>query len=892
MLTQLKRGVFCAITVGLVAGPPAASRAATFLLGPSTISNLYAGDLTLQIGGLTNGETVLVERFLDLNSNGTVDSGEPMVQSFCLTDGQVARIGGVRNPNVPGDNDLSVNGQITGTVNFPSGAEFTRGSGQQIFRVSSPSGRFAAAQQTLTVTQSVYVQQITGTVTSGGTPLPYAIAGLLVQVGTDNQFVSGTLCDGSGNFSINASNGTYQVIGFKAGYVGNFGTSPLVALSGANTNVTVPLSPGNVTVSGTLTDAATGAGVPGVQFFATSGNNDYLVLFSDPAGNFSASLIAGQWKLDPSDAATVVGGYLRGQNKVKVTVSTTDVTGVAVQFTKGTALIYGAVMDDQGHMLSGVQLNGSDSGNLFNSMASTDGSGNFFLCASNGNWYVNANNQNSGVPPGCILQQAQVAIGDGQAIQTNLLARHAAAYLAGRAIDGNGNAISGSTVNAYSADGQNQNASLAGDGSFTFPVTAGSWTISLESQTAASRNLVSPQLSFNVTAGNNISNITLVAPLATRTISGWVKNGSNAGIGGLNVWAWTMINGTNYNAGGNSDSGGNYSLPVLPGVWSVGPDSQGLAQQGYGPVLNQNADTSSANQTVDFIAGAPPVGSLTFRHSLGVVGDFGNGSTPVVNYPVSIRNYRAIFHVPNDTNPPAASTVFFTGPPGSGLTNTAADPLFGAVQDGTGVYYFSPPVRNPSAAPGGGWSVNYGTNANNFNLADPQAFARILVPLPTVTFSNGLLRSVSWSYTDQNGNPTAPAFVVTNRIDLLDHNGNLLDSEIFPATSFFSYPGTLHNWSAIGTLRVDYYDNLTNQYFVAFNESSATLTGTVRATGQSCQFLLTGLAGQNYTVQFATDLRLSNWSTLIITNSPVSPFPIVDPAATNASRFYRVLVGP
>jgi hypothetical protein len=91
---------------------------------------------------------------------------------------------------------------------------------------------------------------------------------------------------------------------------------------------------------------------------------------------------------------------------------------------------------------------------------------------------------------------------------------------------------------------------------------------------------------------------------------------------------------------------------------------------------------------------------------------------------------------------------------------------------------------------------------------------------------------------------------------------------------------------------VNYFDNLTNQYFVAFNESSPTLAGAARATGQSCQFLVNGLAGQNYTVQFSTDLRLANWSTLIITNSPVSPFLIVDPAATNASRFYRMLVGP
>src|SRR5205807_933628 len=98
----------------------------------------YSGTITLQIGGLANGETVLVERFDDVNSNGSIDSAEPLVQSFRVTDGQVTSIGGVRNGNVPGDNDLSSNGQITTTISFPAGPEFSRANIKQIFRVSSP----------------------------------------------------------------------------------------------------------------------------------------------------------------------------------------------------------------------------------------------------------------------------------------------------------------------------------------------------------------------------------------------------------------------------------------------------------------------------------------------------------------------------------------------------------------------------------------------------------------------------------------------------------------------------------------------------------------------------------------------------------------------------------
>src|SRR5207302_9164369 len=120
----------------LIVGLADASQAATLSISPASISNLYSGNLTIQIGGLTNGETVLVERFLDLNTNGIIDAAEPLVQSFRLTDGQVTSISGVRNGNIPGDNDTAANSQITSSLNFGNGAECTRGSVTQIFRLS------------------------------------------------------------------------------------------------------------------------------------------------------------------------------------------------------------------------------------------------------------------------------------------------------------------------------------------------------------------------------------------------------------------------------------------------------------------------------------------------------------------------------------------------------------------------------------------------------------------------------------------------------------------------------------------------------------------------------------------------------------------------------------
>ena len=59
-------------------------------------------------------------------------------------------------------------------------------------------------------------------------------------------------------------------------------------------------------------------------------------------------------------------------------------------------------------------------------------------------------------------------------------------------------------------------------------------------------------------------------------------------------------------------------------------------------------------------------------------------------------------------------------------------------------------------------------------------------------------------------------------------------------------------------------------------------------------FLLSGAAGQTYTVLVTTNvaLPLANWSTVLTTNLSGSSATILDNQATNQRRFYRVKVGP
>ena len=56
-------------------------------------------------------------------------------------------------------------------------------------------------------------------------------------------------------------------------------------------------------------------------------------------------------------------------------------------------------------------------------------------------------------------------------------------------------------------------------------------------------------------------------------------------------------------------------------------------------------------------------------------------------------------------------------------------------------------------------------------------------------------------------------------------------------------------------------------------------------------FLFTGDPGTDYTVQFSTNLSQTNWSTLLVTNIPVSPAKVTDPNPPDPQRAYRVLRG-
>src|SRR6516225_6315226 len=163
---RLLAGRLCPLLVFLLlwavaATGRAASAVVTLTTTPSVVSNMYNGVVTLKIDGMTNGvANVVVQKFLDVNTNGTIDAKDLLVQQFQLTAGQAnqftndATVVTVTN-FMPGDMS-STPGQIVAPLNFENGDFMQTIVGHYLYKVSNPSGQFNPVTNLFVVNNSPF----------------------------------------------------------------------------------------------------------------------------------------------------------------------------------------------------------------------------------------------------------------------------------------------------------------------------------------------------------------------------------------------------------------------------------------------------------------------------------------------------------------------------------------------------------------------------------------------------------------------------------------------------------------------------------------------------------------------------------------------------------------
>ncbi len=670
---MIKRFFYSLITLALLVHlTPGARAAVAFTVTPASVSNTYNGRVTLQVTGLTGGDTVVVQKYLDANTNGIIDGRDILWQQFNLTDGQasVFHDGGtvVTNFNVPGDVDTTAT-QITTPLNFQNGDFSQNIVGKYLYKLSSPAGHFTAITNLFTVTNFAYAQSFTGTIFSNNTAAVVSNAVILLFQPSGNNGlnpVSGAVANNAGSYTIKAPPGTYLLAAFRSNYLVNLTASPTLVL-GSGSTITTNLTLTNATqsISGKIADSNTPAiGLPGFLVPMESTNNFLAIGFTDTNGNFTAGTRPNVWKIQSNDQALTTHGYVAAQNSIKTNTAGGSVSGITNALPKATAIFYGSVKDELGNPLAGIDIGSSDNNNQYQSDSHTDTNGNYVAGALAADWHVGINSDGS--PVNYVFSQGlDTTLTNGQAQLCNFTAIRATNHITGHIQDSNGNAIANVGISA--------NATING---------TNYQTLSADADAGGNYSLLVPNGSWNVNVNCNGGDDSL---------DGILGNGN-----------YTCPNSQNINIAGSNAT--NNIIVQLCGGISITTSSP-LPVGEVGVSYSQFVQASSCNNSLtwSFVSGSPPAG-LTGNPSSGEI--FG--------IPTVAGTSNFTFQVTdgvNTTNKQFSLTI-----------NSAVQITTASLPNGTNGTSYSEQLQASAGVPFGGsspysWSLSSGNLPGSLNLA-------------------------------------------------------------------------------------------------------------------------------------------------------------------------------
>jgi hypothetical protein len=462
---------------------------ATFSITPSAVSNNYAGNITWNIGGLTNGEMVIVEKYFDANTNSLIDAADLLMQRLRIVDG-LANVyydgtNAVTNRNIPSDL-TPTNGAITALVSI-AGDVAQQIVGRYHLKLSSPSGRFATVTNSFDVVNFPYSQSFLGVVQSSGTNVPNAIVMVTRGGNQSSTPFAGVVANNAGHYTIKLPPDSYGFWVFKSNYVAVMSNSPVVTL-GAGTTISTNvnfLTPATRTISGRFVNAAnTNFGPGGLFVFCQSADNRNAGgVFTSTNGSFTIPVTEGQWEVSMDSDSLAAFGHIDLQEHPTVNTTTGDVAGVTIALPRATALVYGSVRDEQNQPMPGVRFYPSDNSNQYQAYGVTDQNGEFCIGATSGGWQIGIAGSESEFTNRIFSQEVQVALSLGQAVRLDFSALLATNRITGFVRDANTtNGIAEVGVNAWAnLNGTNyrQYASTAASGQYSLNVANGTWRVSV-----------------------------------------------------------------------------------------------------------------------------------------------------------------------------------------------------------------------------------------------------------------------------------------------------------------------------------------------------------------------------------------------------------------------------
>ncbi|MCH8511723.1 MAG: hypothetical protein LAT83_08710 [Kiritimatiellae bacterium] len=341
----------------------------TVIVSPETIDADRFDWVDVEISGLSNGQTVLIERFLVDNDEGIVNENAVLVESHLVQEGYRPMFGDFFfNTNMVLDWDGEVDDTIETQLGMFGG--MSNMAGEYVIRVSSPNDAFDPVDGYLTIDEIWTDEYFWGyVVDEEGDGIPNAIVGLLQQLGAYSDILFAKQADEDGYYYIASPHYPLEVdlVAVAPGYVGPFqrGNNRLIEFDDELEHDIV-LTKGTVEIAGRAERNATEepiAGLP-VTFLTVDENGivDGRLMthtWTDANGDFFVMVTPDRWIVFVKSYEASSRNLLELPNEPDLIVDTTDEvnqTGVVISFIEADSVIGGYLRDDDGNPLWKVQM--------------------------------------------------------------------------------------------------------------------------------------------------------------------------------------------------------------------------------------------------------------------------------------------------------------------------------------------------------------------------------------------------------------------------------------------------------------------------------------------------------------------------------------------------------
>jgi hypothetical protein len=875
---------------------------------PSAISNAYTGNITMMVTGLSPGGTVVVQKFLDANTNGIIDASDSLWQQFQLTDGQAHIIGGVTNTTFLGDLD-AVSGQITARWTLQSLDIAQQLAASYLFRTAVGSSSFTNA---FAITNTPYAQTLTGSVLNHGTNIPNALVVMITASPTNSDSgmaLLGGVANNSGNYSLRVPTGTFDLAAVKSGFLGNLHASRITVTTAGTVNTNLVLTDAPVTISGKLVDETdTAIGVPGIFLIARQPGSFIGIGNSASNGDFVIRVGPGLWEMGENDVE--VPGYVElSLDDSQINTTTGSVSGLILKHPKATALFYGSIKDEKNLPLSGINLNASDNNNKYHVNATSDSSGNFVVGVRGGEeWGLNIESDEGNATNYLFSGGAYTNLNIGQAVLCNFTAIRGTNRITGHVQDNHNLPLFSVRVYTFATiGGQSYETDTQTDtnGNYSLNVVNGNWTVDVCcSCDDWPQDLCCPTNHTVIIAGSNgVANfsgagqilITTSSPLPEGQVNIDYSNHLEAvtcvpnaywfstnTLPGLDLSSDGVLSGTPYAAGSNyifvqvQDFSGNYATKYFSLI--IQPDINAGVAEYYINKIRGYRQTNGASAFLDNAQGPYSAVLGIFQDDLGVV-----------------TNAKCTL--------PTLSIKTFPGP-------------FSAYELQTVATFTSQSLLD-AAYPVG----NYAFEMHSRN--DGVHFSSLNLPLSSYPPAPHLLNFAAAQALDSlndftltfdpftGASPDDYVYLVITQTNT--PLGFKSEPDLYPDTIFLPMDSTATEATieagtlqpqrtylgALQFIRMINFNDTNYSFGQVFNSAQTLFTFSTtaaprpgisapsRLSATEFSFQLSCIVGQQYTIEKSTTLNPPDWSALLVTNAPVSPILVLDSSATNTRAYYR-----